>query len=176
MRIMISTVVDGVKGQAPRNGTLGTIERNDNWVPASGLGLFLRETHALLRQLQNVVLAEQVARFVERIAHCGRCDCRLATKDSKTIVYRTAVGKARLESPRLYSRWDYCGAWAASKRSFSRLAEALPERTHPQWLWLQSRYAAVMSYGLAQTFLRDAFPAGQTPPASSLKVNTRRIG
>ena len=33
-----------------------------------------------------------------------------------------------------------------------------------------------MSYGLAQTFLRDAFPAGQTLPASSLKVNTRRIG
>ena len=33
-----------------------------------------------------------------------------------------------------------------------------------------------MSYGLAQTFLRDAFPAGQPLPASSLKVNTRRIG
>ena len=89
MRITIQAVVDGVKGQAPCTETLVTIERDDNWVPASGLGLFLRETHALLRQLQNVVLAEQVARFVERIAHCGRCDCRLATKDSKTRVEKT---------------------------------------------------------------------------------------
>ena len=176
MRITIQATIDGVKGQLPRTETLGTIERDDNWVPASGLGLFLRETHALLRQLQSVVLAEQVARFVERIAHCGQCGCHLATKDSKTIVYRTAFGKARLASLRLYSRCDCCGTWAARKGSFSPLAEALPERTHPQWLWLQARYAAVMSYRLAQSFLRAAFPAGQSLPVSSLKVNTRRVG
>ena len=33
-----------------------------------------------------------------------------------------------------------------------------------------------MSYRLAQIFLRDAFPAGQSLPVSSVKVNTRRIG
>lgn len=33
-----------------------------------------------------------------------------------------------------------------------------------------------MSYGIAQSFLRDAFPAGRSLPVSSLKVNTRRIG
>ena len=99
-----------------------------------------------------------------------------ATKDSKTVVYRTAFGKARLDSPRLYSRCGGCGASALAQASFSPLAEALPERTHPQWLWLQSRYAAVMSYRLAQIFLRDAFPAGRSLPVSSVKVNTRRVG
>jgi hypothetical protein len=56
------------------------------------------------------------------------------------------------------------------------LADALPESTHPQWLWLQSRYAAVMSYRQAQTFLRDAFPAGRSLPVSSMKVNVRHTG
>jgi hypothetical protein len=33
-----------------------------------------------------------------------------------------------------------------------------------------------MSYRLAQIFLRDAFPAGQSLPVSSVKVNARRVG
>ena len=122
------------------------------------------------------MLREQASRFLGRAALCRRCGVRLATKDSKVIVYRTAFGKARLDSPRLYSRCSACGACASAQASFSPLAEALPERTHPQWLWLQSRYAAVMSYRLAQTFLREAYPAGRSLPVSSLKVNVRRVG
>ena len=82
MQITIQATIDGVKGQPPRTDTT---ERADTWVQASGLGLFLREAHALLRQLQGVVRAGQVARFVERVARCGRCDGHLATKDSKAI-------------------------------------------------------------------------------------------
>ena len=76
----------------------------------------------------------------------------------------------------MYSRCSGCGACASPHASFSPLAEALPERTHPQWLWLQSRYAAVMSYRLAQTFLREAYPAGRSLPVSSVKANLRRVG
>ena len=176
MRITIQALVEGAKGEEPRTETIGVIERDGDCAPASGLGLFLRETHAILRSMQAVVLREQVSQFVTRAACCRQCSAQLATKDSKTIVYRTAFGKARLDSPRLYSTCNGCGASAAGRASFSPLAEALPERTHPQWLWLQSRYAAVMPYRLAQIFLRDAFPAGQSLPVSSIKVNARRIG
>ena len=33
-----------------------------------------------------------------------------------------------------------------------------------------------MSYRLVQIFLREAYPAGQSVPVSSLKVNVRRVG
>ena len=176
MRITIQAVVEGPGGKSPRTETIGTVERAADGAPASGLGLFLRETHALLGQLQAFVLREQVSQFLDRAALCRRCSARLATKDSKVIVYRTAFGKARLDSPRLYSRCSGCGACASAQASFSPLAEALPERTHPQWLWLQSRYASVMSYRLAQVFLRDAFPAGKSLPVSSVKTNLRHVG
>ena len=176
MRITIQAVIECSDTEPPRTETIGTVEREADGAPAAGLGLFLRETHALLRQLQAVVLREQVSQFLGRAASCRGCGARLATKDSKVVVYRTVFGKARLASPRLYSRCSGCGASAAGQASFSPLAEALPERTHPQWLWLQSRYASMMSYRLAQTFLRDAFPAGQSLPVSSVKVNLRRVG
>ncbi len=65
---------------------------------------------------------------------------------------------------------------ADSRQIFSSLAQALPERTHPQWTWLQCRYASVMSFRLAQIFLRDAFPAGKSLPAASIKVNLCSVG
>jgi hypothetical protein len=65
---------------------------------------------------------------------------------------------------------------ADGRQTFSPLAQALPERTHPQWTWLQCRYASVMSFRLAQIFLRDAFPAGKSLPVASIKVNLRSVG
>ena len=149
MHITIQALIKGADGEAPRTKAIGTVERDADGAPASGLGLFLRETHAILRSMQAVVLREQVSQFVGRASRCGRCGCRLEAKDWKTVVYRTAFGKARLDSPRLYSRCGGCGTSSSAQASFSPLADALPERTHPQWLWLQSRYASVMSYRLA---------------------------
>ena len=65
---------------------------------------------------------------------------------------------------------------ADSRQTFSPLAQALPERTHSQWTWLHCRYASVMSFRLAQIFLRDAFPAGKSLPVASIKVNLRSVG
>jgi hypothetical protein len=65
---------------------------------------------------------------------------------------------------------------ADSARTFSALARALPERAHPQWKWLQCRYASVMSFKLARTFLRDAFPGGATLACSSAKATVRATG
>ena len=55
----------------------------------------------------------------------------LGIKDTKQIVYRTVSGAARLASPRLYSRCAACGTNSDSRQTFSPLAQALPERTHP---------------------------------------------
>ena len=49
MRITIQAMVEGADGEASRAETISTVERTADGVPASGLGLFLRETHALLR-------------------------------------------------------------------------------------------------------------------------------
>ncbi len=73
--------------------------------------------HQTRSPLQALVLSEQVSQFLDRAALCRRCGVRLATKDSKVVVYRTAFGKARLDSPGLYSRCSGCGACAFPRAS-----------------------------------------------------------
>jgi hypothetical protein len=162
MRITIQALIEGVAGGEQRAETIGVVERDADCVPASGIGLFTSETPSILKQLQALALGEQTSQFVDRASRCRGCSSRFATKDSKAIISRTAFGLARLDSPRLYSRCGGCRISAVLRRSFSPLAEALPERVHPQLPWPQSRYASTMSYRMARILLSDALPAGGT--------------
>lgn len=107
---------------------------------------------------------------------CPECSHALGQKDEKQLVYRTAFGKYRLPSPRLYSRCAHCGHRSHAAQTFSPMAAALPERTHPQWIWLQTRFASVMSYSLARKFLAPAFEGARQLPASAIRANVQRIG
>lgn len=176
MRITIQAVVDREDGLSPATVALGTIERQPDCAPSSGLGLFVGESHDILQRLQGVMLQEQTVVFLKSAASCKGCGARLPTKTTRSLVYRTAFGKVKLDSPQLYSRCSHCGTRASAGSTFNPLALALPERSHPQWVWLQCRYASVMSYRLAQDFLHDAFPGGATLASSSVKSNVLIIG
>jgi hypothetical protein len=119
---------------------------------------------------------EQAVEFLKSATCCKGCGQKHATKSTRALVYRTAFGKTSLRSPQLYSRCAHCKLSASENATFDPLAFALPERTHPQWTWLQCRFASVMSYRLAQIFLRDAFPGGRALGASTLKATVRTIG
>jgi hypothetical protein len=68
MRITIHATIENDGGLSPSHAIpVGEITRDPGVDPASGLGLFVRETNALLRQIQTVVLNEQEDEFI-RIA------------------------------------------------------------------------------------------------------------
>lgn len=176
MRITTQAYIESEQGGATRVVTVGVVERDLDFAPSSGLGLFVREAHSVLEQIQAVVLDEQVEQFASAASRCRGCDAQLGLKDTKTLVYRTAYGKSSRQSPRLYGHCSKCSTCVGERETFSPLADALPQRVHPQWTWLQCRYASVMSYRLAQIFLRDAFPGGRQLPTSSVAVNVRAVG
>jgi len=155
---------------------LAVIERDSFADPASGLGLWVREAHELLERIQSGVLDEQVEQFIGAAAHCLPCDKPLGVKDTKSVVDRTVFGKMRLRSPRFYSCCADCGFVSGDGDTVSPLAAALRERVHPQWAWLQCRYASTMSYRLAQILLSDSFPADKHLPSSSIKAKVRAVG
>ena len=96
-------------------------------------------------------------------------------KGGASIVYRTAFGKLRLAGPRLYSQCR-CGARAHTSDSFNPLGTLLEERTHPELLYLQTRWASVLSYERAAKFLQDVLPAEAVPGSSSIKAQVRKVG
>lgn len=95
MRITIhATVENADASSAPQVVRIGEVARDAGADPASGLGLFVREANALLRQIQSVVLNEQADEFIRVAAECLACGRRLDIKDTKSLVYRTVYGKA----------------------------------------------------------------------------------
>ncbi len=118
------------------------------------LGLMLQESKELLTNLQESMITHQINEYIEQESHCSHCHSKFSKKDSKEIVFRSLFGKLKLRSPRFYS----CSCSPDNKRSFSPLAELLPERTAPEFIYLQSKWASLMSYGLTADLLKEILP------------------
>jgi hypothetical protein len=59
-----------------------------------------------------------------------------------------------VESP----RFTHCPCQAHETESFSPLAELLPERTTPELLYLETKWASLSSYGMTVKLLQDVLP------------------
>jgi hypothetical protein len=118
------------------------------------LGLTLAEAQDLLASLQYLVVSQQVSEYNEQQCFCPDCGTKRSRKDSKQITYRTAFGKFKLGSPRFYT----CDCHPRPERSESPLARLLSERTSPELLYLQTKWASLMSYGMTTDLLKDVLP------------------
>lgn len=171
MRIHVEVVIEG----HPARQRIATVERIVKPATCDGLGLSLEEAKGLIGQLQAIVSAEQARETVAANSTCAECAQALPRKSCASIVYRTAFGKLRLSSPRLYSRCR-CGAGACGSDSFNPLALVLTERTHPELLYVQTRWASSMSYERAARLLRDVLPLDAAPSSSSIKAQVQKAG
>jgi hypothetical protein len=69
-------------------------------------------------------------------------------------VYRTLFGTLRLQNDRLF----HCPCQPHSTRTFSPLADRLPERTAPERLYLGAKFASLMSSGSTIKLLEEVLP------------------
>jgi hypothetical protein len=80
-------------------------------------------------------------------------------------VFRTVFGVLSVESPRLY----HCSCQAPETTTFGPLATLLPERTTPELLFLETKWAALVSYGLTSTLLQDVLPLDEPLHAVTIR-------
>lgn len=117
------------------------------------LGLSLDEAKSLLTQLQQQMVEQQVAAFTDEVQTCS-CGCRHALKGHHIIRYFTLFGELQLTSPRFYA----CSCQEHDFKSFSPLIQTLKQRTTPELLYLQSKWASLMSYGMTADLINDVLP------------------
>ena len=84
---------------------------------------------------------------------------------------RTLFGTLRLASP----RWQHCGCRPQPTRTFSPLAAMLPERATPELVYLESKFAGLMSYGLTAKLLAEVLPLGRPLDASAVRHHTQAV-
>src|ERR671921_1225911 len=113
------------------------------------IGLSLDQAKTVLAGAQTNLVAAQAASFLTRHRCCERCGRHLQSKGRCRILFRTAFGTIPLVSPRVYR----CACQPAGSKTFSPLTALFTEHTAPELLYLETRWASLMSFGL--TVLKD---------------------
>jgi hypothetical protein len=154
MKLRLQFVIESETGEVVTTQDVAQLQRH-SFRPEE-VGLTLAEAKQLLGSVQRVMVQEQLSEYIAEQTHCRECGQTLARKGQHEIVFRTPFGGLRLCSPRLYQ----CSCRHMGRANFSPLAEQLPERTAPELVYLETKFAALLSYGLTVDILSEILPIG----------------
>jgi hypothetical protein len=155
-----------------------SLERNVEDLRPETLGLQLEEGKAILAKVQTVLVTAQATRFLERQCSCPDCGMPYPKNGTHQLTFRTLFGIIKLASQRFYA----CSCSQATIRrhgqkqiSFSPLAKLLPERTAPEFVYLQTKWAAIMSYGRTAEFLEEVLPLEKRISTAVLSEHIQQV-
>jgi hypothetical protein len=167
MKMKVQVIIEYENGEEALTHDVACLTRGD-LLPET-LGLTLSEGKDLLGKMQKEMVYHQVANYILQHRQCSNCSSEHSVKDSKYISFRTLFGKLKLNSPRFYS----CNCKPRLKKSFSPLAVALPERISPEFLYLESKWPALMSFGLTADIINEILPIDISK--STLHYNSMKV-
>jgi hypothetical protein len=125
----------------------------DRLCPA-GLGLSLAEAKEITAGIQQVLADVQVAEWQADQRACPGCRNRRSLKGHHPIVFRTPFGTLRFASERV----RVCPCTQSATVTVSPLAELLSERVSPEMLYLETKFASLVSYGLTVRLMDEVLP------------------
>ena len=140
MKIHLHLSIESDAGNVEEIKEVLTLERKTVLTP-DRLGLTLAESKQVLQELQQILVAHQTAAYVADQQKCPDCGGERKRKGTHELVYRTLFGKLKVESPRFYT----CPCQQREMRSSSPLADVLQDRTAPELVYLERKFAAFMS-------------------------------
>lgn len=171
MKIRIQIVMEAANGESERIEDIAELERSSP--QPETLGLTLAESKTLLQGIQQRMVSEQVAEYMAQFNTCPDCGARRTKKGQHTLVYRTLFGKLNLISPRLYD--CACHQPHQARHSSSPLATWLNAHSSPELLYLETKFASLMSYGLSIRLLSEVLPIANEVNATSMRRHQQQI-
>jgi hypothetical protein len=151
VKCTIQVVITTENGQTETR-EIACLERED--LTPTTLGLTLADGKAIIKALQEVVVERQMTAYLDTqrpCAHCGNLQC---SKGYHTTQVRTVFGTISVKSPRLHQ----CSFQPHPTKTFSPLAALLAEHITPELLFLETKWAALVSYGVTAQLLQDVLP------------------
>lgn len=169
MKLKVQIIIESDGGENEVIQDIATIERGV--LRSEELGLTLTEAKTLLQNVQQILVKQQVNQYLTEQSSCVDCGKSLLHKGRHTIVYRTVFGKLRLDSLRFF----HCECRMQMARTFSPLARLLTERTAPELLYLETKFASLVSYGMSMKLLEEVLPIGSELNAATIRNHTLTI-
>src|SRR4051812_18578878 len=148
---------------------IACLERTD--LKPETLGLTLAEGKAILKGLQAIVVEGQVSTHLPSQRPCPDCGGLRSLKGYHELTLRTVFGALTIKSPRLL----HCTCRPHETKTFSPLAELLPNRTLPELLFLETKWASLMSYGMTSELLQEVLPIDEPVPTFTLRQHVAEV-
>lgn len=136
------------------------------------LGLSLAEGKGILKEVQEVVVQWQIEAYLRQQRDCPDCGKKRRSKGRNETIFRTVFGKLPIQSPRLY----HCSCQPHSTKTFSPLAKLLPERTTPELLYLETKWASLVSYGVTAKLMQDVLPMDEPLSPITIRNHVFKMG
>jgi hypothetical protein len=134
------------------------------------IGLSLAEAKGMLAGIQERVITTQAASFLARHECCALCGGQQLSKGRYQIQFRTAFGTIPLVSPRFHR----CRCYPWARKTFSPLTGLFTEHTAPELLYLETKWASLVSFDLTAPLLKEVLPIGRTANACTIRRHLHR--
>ena len=169
MRVKLQLVMCSDDGREETVTDLVTLKKDSTRI--EHLGLSLKEAKQLLTTIQQRVLQQQVEAFLASHSTCADCGAPLKAKGYHTRTFRTLFGTFKLASPRLF----HCRCRRRKTTSFRPLTALLPESVAPELLFMETKWASLVSYGLTVDALTDFLPLEVTLDVKTVRHDTLKV-
>jgi len=169
MMMRVQVVIESTAGEPIAVHEIGCLHREE--LRPDTVGLTLAEAKTVLARLQQRLVEQQAAEYLWAQSRCPHCGTKRSHKGAHTITLRTLFGKLRLKSPRLY----HCQCQRHPARTFSPLAERLPERTTPELLYLETKWASLIPYEMTTKLLDEVLPIGKHVNAATVRNHLQAV-
>ncbi len=169
MRVKVQVMIRADNGGPDTIHEIAILEKDCQRIEQ--LGLTLAEAKQLLTQLQQHLVTHQAVAFVKTRLECEACGAPLRRKEQTTRVLRTLFGTVLLTSPRLYQ----CRCQPHTTITFRPLTELLTTSTTPELLFLETKWASLISYGMTARLLKDFLPLDETLNATTIQNHTLAV-
>jgi hypothetical protein len=169
MKIKVQLVVCAEDGGEEQVQEIAVVEKPHQRI--EHLGLTLAEAKFILKTLQQQLVAQQATAFVAAQAQCHHCGKSLGIKEYHTRTFRTLFGTVTLTSPRLY----YCCCQRRKTTTFRLLNALLTDAVAPELLFIETKWASLVSYGLTAQALKDFLPVDATLNATTIQHHTLAV-
>src|SRR3954449_6741901 len=131
------------------------------------IGLSLEQAKSVLAGAQVSLVAAQATSFLTRHRDCEQCGRHLQSKGRCRLLFRTI--------PLVRPRVPRCGCQPAASKTFSPLTELFTDHTAPELLYLETRWASLMSFGLTAGLLKDVLPIDTRTNAATIRNHLHKV-
>jgi hypothetical protein len=169
MRVKLQLVICDDEGQEETITDVVTLHKDHRRL--EHLGLTLAEAKQLLTTIQHRVLQHQVEAFLAAHSACAACGVALKVKGYHSRSFRTLFGTFKLRSLRLF----WCRCRRRKTTSFRPLSALLTESVAPELLFMETKWASLVSYGMTVEALTDFLPLAVTLDVKTVRHDTLKI-